>query len=76
MRHFPHDLILTLLDRYIGVFFWGGEDGSVFVSPLIQDTSYLHCFGLYTLINLLKYVKNVHLHASLISQASQIVLSL
>jgi hypothetical protein len=43
---------------------------------LAQDTSCPYCYGLYTIDDLSKHVKNVHPSASLVFQASQVVLFL
>jgi hypothetical protein len=42
----------------------------------VRDTPCPHCFSLYTLSGLLRHVKSAHTPASLISQASQVVLFL
>jgi len=74
MKHFPLDLILTLLDRYVS-FFWGGEWLPLCIPCRFEMPFILIVFGLYTLGSLLKYVKNVHPLTSLVSPTSQVVLS-
>ncbi len=39
-------------------------------SPLVRNTPFLHCFGLFTLGDFLRHVKSVHLLVCFISQAS------